>query len=206
MGITLLCATSNTAKLNTMREALKGTGIELKGLSDMPGVPPVVEENGNSPLENACIKAMVYYKHYRIPLFSLDSGLYIEQLPEELQPGIHVRNINGKYLTDEEMTEYYGGLAKKYGRLTAQYLNAICLVMSDTEIYEHMGEDISGNKFYITDVPHSKKVDGYPLDRISLHIPSGKYYYDLTPEDKQLDETFADGFVNFFVKALNIKE
>ena len=189
-----------------MRRQLEGTGIELLGLSDMPENPVNVDESGRSPLENARIKALTYYKQYSVPVFSCDSGLYIQQLPEELQPGTHVRNINGKRLTDEEMTEYYSGLAKEYGRLTARYLNAVCLVLSESKIYEYMGDEISGNSFYITDKPHSKKVEGYPLDRISLNIRTGKYYYDMTPGDYELEDSFGGGFRRFFIKALNIKE
>ena len=206
MSVTLLYGTGNPAKLNSMRNQLSGTGIQLLSLSDMPGQPPAADENGRSPLENARSKAVAYYRHYGVPVFSCDSGLYIEQLPDKLQPGTHVRNINGKRLTDDEMTEYYAGLAKKYGRLTARYLNAICLVMSETEIYEHMGGDISGGSFWITDKPHPKKVEGYPLDRISLDIRTGKYYYDMTPEDFQLEDGFGGGFRHFFIKVLNIEE
>ncbi len=206
MQITLLYGTGNPAKLNSMRNHLSGTGIRLLNLSDMPGQPPAADENGRSPLENAHSKAVAYYRHYGVPVFSCDSGLYIEQLPDELQPGTHVRNVNGKRLTDDEMTEYYAGLAKSCGRLTARYLNAICLVMSETEIYEHMGGDISGGSFWITDKPHPKKVEGYPLDRISMDIRTGKYYYDMTPEDFQLEDSFGGGFRSFFTKVLKIEE
>ena len=88
-----------------MRRQLEGTGIELLGLRDMPESPVNVDESGRSPLENARIKALTYYKQYGVPVFSCDSGLYIQQLPEELQPGTHVRNVNGKRLSDEEMTD-----------------------------------------------------------------------------------------------------
>lgn len=206
MGITLLYGTGNPAKLASMREYLSGTGVTLLGLKDMPSEPPEVCESGNSPLDNARIKALAYFRHYGIPTFSCDSGLYIRQLPDGLQPGVCVRNIGGKRLTDDEMTEYYSGLAKKYGRLTARYHNAICLVLSETEIYEQMGGKISGNSFYITDKPHPKKIEGYPLDRISLDIRTGKYFYDMTPEDFLLEESSGSGFREFFTYALNIKE
>lgn len=206
MPVTLLYGTGNPAKLNSMRKQLSGTGIQLLSLSDMPGLPPEADENGRSPLENAHSKATAYYRHYGVPVFSCDSGLYIEQLPDELQPGTHVRNVGGKRLTDDEMTEYYAGLAERFGRLTARYLNAICLVMSENEIYEHIGEDISGGSFWITDKPHHKKVEGYPLDRISLDIRTGKYFYDMTPEDFQLEDSFGGGFRSFFTKVLNIEE
>ena len=205
--ITLLYGTGNPAKLSAMRHSLDGTGIEILGLSEMSSAPPVVDESGKSPLENARIKALTYFRHYNVPVFSCDSGLFFEGLPEELQPGTHVRSVCGKRLSDAEMTEYYSGLARKYGRLTAQYLNAVCLVLSEKEIHEHMGADISGNRFYIVDKPHPKSVEGFPLDRISIHIPTGKYYYDL-PEGgfTSAERSYNNGWRDFFTKALNIKE
>lgn len=206
MEMTLLYGTGNPAKLNSMRNSVKGMGIKLVGPADMEEPPISVSETGSTPLENARLKALAYYRQYRIPVFSCDSGLYFEGLPSDLQPGTHVRNVNGKRLSDEEMTVYYSGLARKYGRITAQYLNAICLVLSEDKIYEHMGADISGSSFYIVDKPHPKKIDGYPLDRISINKHTGKYYYDMTQEEYLLEESFGGGFRRFFAEALGIKE
>lgn len=205
--ITLLYGTGNPAKLGTMRRCLDGMGIKLISLEDMTEKPPEVDECGKSPLENARLKALAYYKHYGVPVFSCDSGLYFEGVAEELQPGTHIRRISGKQLTDDEMTEYYCSLAKNNsGRITAQYLNAICLVLSENEIFEHMGVDISSESFILTDKPHSKKVDGYPLDRISINSRTGKYYYDMEQGEYLLEESFDKGFRDFFAKALKIKE
>ena len=81
----LLYATSNPAKYTAMRDALQPLGIRLLSLRDMEQAP-VAPEEGGSPLENARQKALFYYDHYGIPLFSCDSGLYLENLPQELQP------------------------------------------------------------------------------------------------------------------------
>lgn len=87
----LLFATTNPAKYTAMRDALQPLGICLVSLRDMEQVPAAPEE-GSSPLENARQKALFYYDHYGMPLFSCDSGLYLEGLPQELQPGLHVRS------------------------------------------------------------------------------------------------------------------
>lgn len=52
-------------------------------------------------------------KLFICPVFSCDSGLYFDNVPDEIQPGVHVRTINGKYLSDEEMLAYYTGLGKE---------------------------------------------------------------------------------------------
>ena len=50
--------------------------------------------------------------------------------------GTPVRRIHGKYLTDDEMIDYYSNLARQYGDLKATYKNAICLAMDEGHIYE----------------------------------------------------------------------
>lgn len=201
----LLYGTGNQAKLSLMKSRLKWLDIELIGLSDLKSegvIIPDVVEDGKTPLENARKKALSYYKAFNIPVFSCDSGLYFENVPDEIQPGIHVRNVNGKCLTDNEMVEYYGQLAKTYGNLTAKYKNAICLVLDETHIYELMDESMESEKFIITDTPHSDiRKNGFPLDSLSIDIKTNKYYYDL-PENELEQDVVKEGIVSFFQKIL----
>lgn len=205
--MTLLYGTGNQAKLSAMKSRLEKAGIELIGLGDMKAEGkdiPEVPENGSTPLENARLKAMAYYEAFRMPVFSCDSGLYFDNVPDELQPGIHVRNVNGKCLSDEEMIEYYGGLARQYGNLTARYRNAICLVLDGEHIYEAMEEAMESQRFILTDRPHSAvRKKGFPLDSMSVDIETNKYFYDLPPGYL---EQFAveDGFLLFFERVLNL--
>lgn len=202
----LLFGTINKAKLEIMKKRIQPLGIEIVGLSDFDCDFPDVDESGNSPLENARIKALEYFRISKIPTFSCDSGLYIDDMSDENQPGIHVRNVKGKYLNDEEMIEYYSSLAKDFGgKMVAQYKNAISLVLSETEIYEYMGDDIAGDKFIICDKPHSKRVDGFPLDTLSIHINSGKYYFDI---GKLRGDSISEdsGFQNFFRRVIKLEQ
>lgn len=201
----LLFGTGNQAKLSVMRIRLERIGIELIGLNDLRAagkVIPEVVENGISPLENARLKAIAYYEAFQMPVFSCDSGLYFENVPDEIQPGVHVRNVAGKCLSDDDMIEYYGNLVKKYGNLIAQYKNAICFVLDEEHVYEAMEPSMFSEKFILTDKPHSKiRKKGFPLDSISIDIKTNRYYYDLTENEL---EQFAveDGVLNFFEKVL----
>lgn len=202
----LLYGTGNLAKLSAMRNRLEQLDIELIGLNDFRAegkfIPEVIED-GNTPLENARLKAMAYYEAFQIPVFSCDSGLYFDNVPDEVQPGVHVRNVNGKCLSDDEMIDYYSGLVKTYGNLVARYRNAICFLMDDTHIYEAMEPSMESEKFILTDKPHSTiRKEGFPLDSISLDIKTNKYYYDL-PEDRLEQVAVEDGFLQFFKNILN---
>lgn len=194
----ILYGTTNPAKLAAMRKMLSGLDIELICLRDIKGDIPDVPETGDTPLENAEQKARAYYKAFGIPVFSCDSGLYFENLPE-YSPKVHVRNVNGKHLTDDEMIEYYGGLAARHGDIIARYRNAICLVLDEAHIYTDFAEDLSGSPFLITAVPHPKRVEGFPLDSISKYIENGEYCYDSDAPDP-VDRL--NGFARFFGEVL----
>lgn len=197
----LLYGTGNPAKLSSMRRRLTTLGIELIGLKDLNKEIPNVTEDGATPLENARKKATAYFSAFQIPVFSCDSGLYIENLPDELQPGVHVRTVNGKYLTDEEMIAHYSSLAQKYGDLKAVYRNAICFVKDENHTYEAMDKSMESEPFIITSIPHQTLNKGFPLDSLSIDIKTGKYYNDLDPS--RLDTVAVeDGFLEFFRKVL----
>ena len=198
----ILYGTGNPAKLSSMRSRLEGLnqkyGVELIGLKDLDAEIPQVPEDGSTSLENAHQKAVAYYKAFHIPVFSCDSGLYFDNVPDADQPGVHVRTVHGRSLTDEEMLAYYSGLARKYGNLTARYKNAICFVYDDTQLFEAMEPSMESEKFLIVAEPHSSiRKQGFPLDSLSVEIRTGKYYYDL-PESKLDQFALEDGFLAFF--------
>lgn len=199
--IKLLYGTGNPAKLNAMKKRLSRVGITLVGLKDLGGEIPEVAEDGKTPLENARKKAVAYFEAFRIPVFSCDSRLYIDGVPENEQPGVHVRRVNGKVLSDEQMIVHYSSLAKKYGNPTARYRNAICFVADEKHIYEAMEPSMGSSAFVLTSKPYPVMKKGFPLDSLSVDIKTGKYYYELTVNE--LDRlAVEDGFAEFFRKIL----
>lgn len=73
-------------------------------------------------------KAKAYYEYAEMPTFASDSAMYIAGLPEEKQPGLHVRRAEGRELSDEEMIEYYAKLMGNYGGSSeAWYVTGIAL-------------------------------------------------------------------------------
>lgn len=198
----ILYGTTNPAKLVSMQRITAELGVEIIGLKDLNQPLPQVDESGKNPLENAEIKARAYYKAFSMPVFSCDSGLYFDGLEDELQPGTHIRRVNGKELTDDEMIEYYSQLAGRYDdRLIGRYRNAIYFIVDDTTHFSSMDEALATEPFMVVNKAHEKRVAGFPLDSISIDIASGKYYYDLA--EKSVDKSAIDlGFKAFFSKAL----
>ncbi|MCM1136402.1 MAG: hypothetical protein NC400_12610 [Clostridium sp.] len=212
--VEIIYGTGNKAKIEYMERALKRLPIKIVGLKEAAAKRKIilseVEENGSSPLENARLKAEDYYRQLGSPVFSCDSGLYLwnyatkELLPEEEQPGIHVRGRGVKRLSDEELLAYYIGLVKKYGQVCGRFKNGICLVWDENTQTESMAEDLWGEPFLLTDTPHTKRVEGFPLDRISLDLKTGKYIYDIE-ENAQEEETEGRGFERFFREFLEAR-
>ncbi len=192
----VLFATGNPSKAKRFSEALKEKGIELITLKDLE-TEVDVNENGNSAIENALIKARAYSTITDIPVFAMDDNLYLEGVPEEKQPGTHVRRVNGKRLNDEEMLEYYLGLVKDYGtngKLTCRWVYGIAVINKGKEnTYTWSKED-----FYMVDTLSDKVNPGYPLNTISVNKKLNKYFTDMTEEDKlkvQEDESDVVEFI-----------
>jgi len=201
----ILYGTTNQGKLLAMKKSVEGLDIELIGLKDLENELPVVNENGKTPLENAEIKAKAYFDAFHMPVFSCDSGLYFDELTDEEQPGIHVRRVNGKELTDEEMITHYASLAKKHGgRITGRYRNAIYFILDENHHYSSMDMSIATEPFILVTKPHERKVPGFPLDSLSVDIATGAYYYDL--EVKDVSTSVDDGVRRFFRKIFDKDE
>ena len=201
---TFIYGTGNPAKLTHMKNMLEHLDVRIIGLKETGIAIPEANENGSTPLENAYIKALAYYSVLKCPVFACDSGLYIEGLPDDEQPGVHVRMVNGKRLNDNEMVAHYAAVAKRLGgRAVTRYRNAICLVMHNGEIYEYFGEDIASNSFYIVDTPHEKRVEGFPLDCLSANVQTGEYYYDKAESLSGEDSGQTNGFRAFFERVID---
>jgi len=196
----VLFATTNEAKINKYKEKLNEKGIELVTIKDLD-FNITIEENGIDALENAYIKAKVYYDKTGLPTIGMDNTLYIEELPLDKQPGTHVRRVNGKELTDEEMISYYTNLVKNYGgKLTAKWVYGM-VIITNTGISKYSW---SKDNFYFVDKPFPEINPGYPLDTISVLSEFNKYFLELTTEEKEIynkkDNT--ENVVNFILESL----
>lgn len=178
----VLFATENESKAKRFKDYLLKNGIEIITINDIENKIEI-EENGKDAIENALIKARAYAKNLDLPVFAMDDNLYIEGIPSDKQPGMYVRRVNDKRLTDEEMIEYYSSLAHNYGengKLTCRWVYGIAVINNNIEsTYTWSKED-----FYIVDKPSDKINPGYPLNSISINKKLNKYFTDITEEDK----------------------
>ena len=196
----VLFATENESKCERFKNALLKNNIEIITINDIDKKHDIIE-NGKDAIENALIKARAYAKVCDIPVFAMDDNLYIDNLPKEKQPGMYVRRVNGKRLTDDEMIEYYSNLAKVYGekgRLTCRWVYGIAIINNGHEYtYTWSKED-----FYIVDKPSNKINRGYPLNTISINKKLNKYFTDITEDDKKKIKEDESNVIEFLCKHL----
>lgn len=197
----VLFATKNKSKVNRFKEKLLENDIKLISLSDIE-LNIDVNETGNTAIENALIKARAYFKETHIPTIGMDDTLYLEGVPEEKQPGLFVRRVNGKTLTDEEMIDHYIDLVNKYGKdgkLGCKWVYGLAIINSNGKENTYTW---SKDNFYMVNTKSDKINEGYPLNSISKYKGLDKYFTDVTKEDKEkikIDET---DVIDFIVKSL----
>lgn len=195
----ILFATGNQSKARRFSTKLLEKGIEVLSLRDLE-IKLDVEENGKDAIENALIKARACYKKKHMPIIGMDDSLYLENVPEDKQPGLYVRRINGKPLSDDEMLEYYTDLVKRYGidgRINCKWIYGLAVI---NEKGEESTYTWSKDNFYIVDTVSDKINPGYPLNSISKYKGIDKYFTDMTDADKNLINVNEDDVIDFIEK------
>ena len=196
----VLFATGNESKAKRFKEGLLKNNIEIITTNNIKE-KITVDENGKNAIENALIKARAYAEALDCPVFAMDDNLYIDGIPDDKQPGMYVRRVNGKRLSDDEMIEYYSKLAHEYGdngKLTCRWVYGIAVINNGIEsTYTWSKED-----FYIVDKPSNKINPGYPLNTISINKKLNKYFTDITEEDKKEIQEDENDVIEFLCKNL----
>ncbi len=96
---TLLVATGNPGKVETLRRLLQGLSFNLVGLESVSNVQTVAETGGTFE-ENSGLKACGYADQSGLLALADDSGLEVAALDGE--PGVYSARYGGAGLTDAE--------------------------------------------------------------------------------------------------------
>ncbi len=178
----LLIGTSNPAKLARYR-ALLSRFASLEVLSPQQiGLQLSIEEDGQTPAENALLKARRYADRSRLPSLGIDESLSIPFLPLKDQPGVFVRRNGGKELSDLEMLDQFQQIARQLpsDQRIVVWTYAVCLALPDAGSFE----DASTLQAVLTDQPCLPLTPGYPLSSLLLDPLTGKPLQQLTPAER----------------------
>jgi inosine/xanthosine triphosphate pyrophosphatase family protein len=197
----ILFATGNPSKAKRFSTGLAKHGIEVISLKDID-VKVDVKEDGADRIENALIKARAYAQATGMPTIGMDDTLYLEGVPEDKQPGMFVRRLDKKHeVTDEELLQHFIDVVKEFGtdgKLDAKWLYGMALISNGKE-YTYTWEK---GDMYFVDKPSDIINPGYPLNSISINKTLGKYFTDMTEEDKETIKQSEDDVVEFIVNSL----
>ena len=179
----IIFATGNPTKAKRFSKGLAKKGVEVLALRDI-GIKINVKEDGKNVIENALKKVRECYDVTGRISIGMDDALYLENVPEEKQPGLYVRRVEGKELDDEEMIEHYTKLVKKYGKngkINAKWVYGIAVINESGKesTYTWTKEGI-----YLVDKVCKKISTGYPLDSITKNTKNNKYLVEITEEEK----------------------
>lgn len=192
--IKLFYATKNKSKIYNMQVRLKNSEILLITPYDL-NIDLDVEEDGINETENALKKARAYYEITKLPTIAGDTSLYISGLTNDKQPGLKVRRINGSYMNDDEMLDYYVNLLESLGgKSEAYYTTALALKTDAGEYTIKINED--KRILTIDRGPIPNKISD-PLDIISIDPKTNKYYTMLTENDLTSNLVFGKKCIEF---------
>ena len=186
----VLIATKNKGKIEKYSSILKSLKIEYCTLEDIE-LNIEIDEDGNNTTENAIIKAKAYYENVQMPVLTDDSGLIIDKLPKDKQPGVFVRRYNGRELSDEEIIELYSKEIEKVGgESTGAFVISIAIIDQQGNIRT---KETKHTRLFISK-PDVNRVPGYPLS--SLVFDKEKNMYMTEKKKKGLNiytqSTFAE--------------
>ena len=134
-GVTrLLIATHNTGKLREYAEILADLPVSLTYLRD-EGITDSVSEDGDTYLENARRKALVYAAASGLLTLADDSGLEVDALGG--RPGVHTAPYAGPQADDEEryrllLRELEG---VEWEKRTARFRCVVCIASREGQTF-----------------------------------------------------------------------
>ena len=195
----IIFATNNPTKAKRFSKSLLEKEINVISLRDI-GIKINIKEDGKDVVENALKKARECHDVTGKIAIGMDDSLYLENVPEDEQPGLFVRRVDGKVLEDDEMIEHYISLVKKYGKrgkLNAKWIYGLAVVNEDGEESTYTW---TKKGFYLVDKPSRKINPGYPLNSISKYECNNKYFTDITEKDKEKMSDNEDDVIEFIAK------
>ncbi len=169
----IIIATSNLDKVREFQRILEGFKVELS-----PAPYSVrVSETGRDFIENAILKARAYYREFKMPVLSDDSGLEVDAIGKA--PGIFSARFSedGSYRSNiERLLGQIKNIPED--RLKARFVCAVCLI-DDREIIHVAQETCEG---YV--IKELRGNSGFGYDPIFYYPELKRTFGELSPEEK----------------------
>jgi XTP/dITP diphosphohydrolase len=176
-GDKILIATRNKGKIREIQGLLKELPLTVLSLDDL-GLDDEVEENGDSFLANAILKARHFFRVTGIPTLADDSGLCVDAMSG--LPGVYSARYGGKELTDEQRCRLIiaNMVSVPEEKRTAHFECAMILAMPEDTNYVFLGE-CPGILLL-----NQRGENGFGYDPIFFYTPAQKTFAEMSQEEK----------------------
>ncbi len=186
----IVIATQNPAKRNRYQRLLAPYVKGIVSLADL-GLIDKPQEKGETAEENATIKAKFYCAQSQLPVLSEDEALYVDFLPPDQQPSVHVRRIEGRdEASDEALLEHWEKIIEPVpaDSRTGHWHIAYALALPNGTV-----SVVSLNHSIVFFSPSSKvRLPGWPMSSLEGPVGFNKPHSELTPEEHDLNNKQAD--------------
>lgn len=166
-------ATANLDKVKEFQRILKDYNLEIN-----PAPYSIkVSETGRDFIENAIIKARVYYREFNTPVLSDDSGLEVDIIGKA--PGIFSARFSpdGNYRSNiERLLKQLKDIPEE--KLKARFVCAVCLIDERGILYIAQ-ETCEG--YIVKEIRGDK---GFGFDPIFYYPELGKTFAEISSEEK----------------------
>jgi len=189
----ILLATTNPAKKQRYTRVLSAIAEEVVGLSDA-GIYEMPVESGESAEENAELKARFYAAKGGIVAFAEDEALYVDFLPEEAQPGVNVRRVNGsEEVDDSRLLEYWQNVvsATAEHKRTGKWHIAYCLATPRGSVALVSQE----HPIRFFSPPSQVRIPGWPMSSVQGPAALARPRSELSGEELRAIDDAVDGLL-----------
>jgi len=180
----ILIATSNPSKLEKYRKIFTSIADDVIDLKEQKIIKKPIE-SGTTAEENSQIKALYYAKLSGLPAFAEDEALYVDFLPIDQQPGVHVRRINGiDEVEDATILKYWENIVANtpIEKRTGKWHFAYCIAFPSGEF-----KVASADYPRVFFSPSSKiRFPGWPLSSIQGPAKFNKPHSELTEKESRI--------------------
>lgn len=189
----VVVATRNQSKRERFGRLLSGISQQVVSLDELD-ISEKPKETGETAEGNAEIKARFYAEVTALPVLSEDESLFVDFLPDDQQPGVHVRRINrGDEVDDDKLLAYWERLVaaapieKRKGHWHVAYSLATPEGKVITVSLDHPVMFFS---------PSSKvRLSGWPTSSLQGPVAFGKPDSELTEEERRIKDQRADRLI-----------
>ena len=202
---TILLASHNPAKIRRYRALFKGiSGLELTTLADI-SITHKPDEPFKTAKDNAVHKAKEYGDLTGLPTLAIDEAVTANFLPDNEQPGVMVRRLNGgRELSDEEVIDAWKEILGRYpgpdrqviwDYWVAYYEPKTGLIRTAQSIQRSRVAD------YFSPVLNP----GYPMSRFLISEGHTRTYSELSEEERQeLDRRNLTPFRDLMIEIMKV--